>query len=254
MRYTKKLHVQPLAAALIGLGLSLSIPATGFAGEGSEYLTNSAGEVVMTGYKECWTALGGLEAPIEACGDTISVAKFEEADSDGDGVPDGEDQCPDTPQGVEVDENGCPIDTDGDGVPDYLDKCPGTPAGSKVDSKGCKIIEDLVLKVTTDHFKFDSSKLEPGMINQLDEVMAKIAASPGDEKLQIIGHTDSTGPESYNQDLSERRAKAVADYLAEQGMSSDKLAVKGMGESQPVAENDTREGRSMNRRVEILTR
>jgi len=63
-------------------------------------------------------------------------------DSDGDGVPDKLDECPNTPKGVAVDEKGCPLDSDGDGVPDYLDKCPDTPAGVKVDAKGCPIDSD----------------------------------------------------------------------------------------------------------------
>ena len=63
-------------------------------------------------------------------------------DSDGDGVPDDLDKCPDTPKGVKVDANGCPIDSDGDGVPDYLDKCPDTPKGVKVDASGCPIDSD----------------------------------------------------------------------------------------------------------------
>ncbi|GAA5215932.1 OmpA family protein [Corallincola platygyrae] len=63
-------------------------------------------------------------------------------DEDGDGVPDGEDQCPNTPEGVKVDAVGCPIDSDGDGVPDYLDKCPGTPANAPVDSNGCPLDSD----------------------------------------------------------------------------------------------------------------
>lgn len=63
-------------------------------------------------------------------------------DSDGDGVPDNLDKCPNTPQGVKVDKNGCPIDSDGDGVPDYLDKCPNTPKGVKVDKDGCPLDSD----------------------------------------------------------------------------------------------------------------
>ena len=66
----------------------------------------------------------------------------EELDSDGDGVPDTLDKCPNTPMGVEVDANGCPLDADGDGVPDYLDKCPDTPKGVKVDAKGCPADSD----------------------------------------------------------------------------------------------------------------
>ena len=63
-------------------------------------------------------------------------------DADGDGVPDHLDTCPDTPKGVEVDAEGCPIDSDGDGVPDYLDRCPGTPAGVEVDTNGCPVDSD----------------------------------------------------------------------------------------------------------------
>jgi outer membrane protein OmpA-like peptidoglycan-associated protein len=63
-------------------------------------------------------------------------------DSDGDGVPDYLDKCPNTPAGVKVDANGCPLDSDGDGVPDYLDKCPNTPAGVKVDANGCPLDSD----------------------------------------------------------------------------------------------------------------
>ena len=63
-------------------------------------------------------------------------------DSDGDGVPDSRDACPNTPTGVKVDENGCPLDADGDGVPDYLDKCPDTPNGVKVDASGCPLDSD----------------------------------------------------------------------------------------------------------------
>ncbi len=243
--------IQPLTTAIVCLGIGVAVQSTGVQ---AGYLTNSYGEVVISGAKECWNISDGLEGPVEACGDMIEVAAVEQLDSDGDGVSDSQDECPDTPQGVEVDENGCPKDADGDGVPDYLDKCPGTPAGAKVDSQGCEIIDDLVLKVTADHFKFDSAKLEAGMINALDQVMAKVNASPGDEQLEIVGHTDSTGPDSYNQGLSERRASSVADYLAQQGFPQANLSVNGMGESQPVADNGTREGRSMNRRVEILTR
>lgn len=71
-----------------------------------------------------------------------SYALFGDEDSDGDGIGDNDDQCPDTPSGVEVSEDGCPIDTDRDGVPDYLDSCPLTPSGVVVDSRGCPLDSD----------------------------------------------------------------------------------------------------------------
>ncbi|MDT4885035.1 Outer membrane protein A [compost metagenome] len=67
----------------------------------------------------------------------------------------------------------------------------------------------------------------------------------------MIGHTDNVGSDHYNQGLSERRAQSVADFLASQGVPADKLTSQGLGESQPVADNDSDEGRAQNRRVEI---
>lgn len=72
----------------------------------------------------------------------FTFALFSEKDSDGDGIVDSKDACPDTPPGVKVDKFGCPIDTDGDGIPDYLDECPDTPAGVNVDRRGCPIDTD----------------------------------------------------------------------------------------------------------------
>ncbi len=72
----------------------------------------------------------------------ISFSFFSDFDSDGDGVPDSKDQCPNTPPGIKVDANGCPLDSDNDGVPDYLDKCPNTPKGVAVDKDGCPLDSD----------------------------------------------------------------------------------------------------------------
>jgi OOP family OmpA-OmpF porin len=144
-------------------------------------------------------------------------------------------------------------DADGDGVPDDRDACAATPLGAKVDSRGCQIIENVVINVTADHFAFDSAELKPKMKAELDTVVSRIRGSKGNEQLVIVGHTDSTGPEDYNQGLSERRAQAAADYLASQGISASNMTIKGMGENVPVADNGTREGRAMNRRVEIIT-
>lgn len=72
-------------------------------------------------------------------GGLLGALLCQPTDTDGDGVPDHRDSCPDTPKGVAVDDKGCPLDSDGDGVPDYLDKCPDTPKGAKVDESGCEI-------------------------------------------------------------------------------------------------------------------
>ena len=217
-----------IAAMLAPVGLVIGLSAGVAQAEDKPVWTGKAGGVV-TRYGECWQGKGGTMA--ENC--------MSDKDSDGDGVPDSRDRCPNTPKGVQVDEHGCPLDSDGDGVPDYLDKCPGTPKGAKVDKDGCEIMADLTIQTTADHFDFDSAVLKPAMKSEL---------------LEIIGHTDSTGPEDYNQGLSERRAQAAADYLAGKGVAASKMTVKGMGESAPAHDNSTREGRAMNRRVELRTK
>jgi OOP family OmpA-OmpF porin len=228
----------PLALA-IGLGMS----ASAIAETDLDYVGASGG-VLTDSYGSCVRSLGPF-APREACGD--------DADSDGDGVPDSRDKCPGTPPGVQVDEDGCPLDSDGDGVPDYKDKCPGTPPGARVNADGCEIMADVTIDLVNDEFDFDSARLKPAMKAALDDVAAKVMATQGDEHLEIIGHTDSVGSDAYNQGLSERRATATADYLMSQGIAADHITTKGMGESNPVASNSTAAGRSKNRRVEILS-
>jgi OOP family OmpA-OmpF porin len=168
-------------------------------------------------------------------------------DSDGDGVPDSIDRCPNTPHGVAVDAGGCPLDSDHDGVPDYLDQCPGTPAGLKVDERGCEI-EELVL--TGVNFETNSAKLTADSFAVLDKVVDVLRLRPN-AKTEIHGYTDSRGPEAYNLKLSERRAAAVVQYLAEHGIAGPHLSARGFGKANPVATNDTAEGRAQNRRVTV---
>lgn len=261
-----------LLAAPLALAVGLGITADAFAG--SKGYTNASKGVLKNGYGECVRSLGPF-VPMAECGDIMDEdgdgvnddkdkcpgtpkgikvdAKGCPLDADGDGVPDHKDRCPNTPKGVKVDKAGCPVDSDGDGVPDYKDKCPGTPAGAKVDANGCEIVGNVTIDLVEDEFDFDSANLLPHMMAALDDVAGRIMASTGDETLVIVGHTDSVGSEVYNQGLSERRAAAVADYLVSQGVSADAISTKGMGESQPVADNSTAGGRAKNRRVEILT-
>lgn len=139
------------------------------------------------------------------------------------------------------------LDSDGDGVIDRLDRCPDTPAGEKVNAYGCP---DILLTLTGVNFKFDKSDIEPEserILNQAVEALNK--ASSVD--VHILGHTDSIGSDAYNQSLSERRANAVRDYLIGKGISGARLTADGSGESRPVASNDTEDGRHQNRRVEL---
>ena len=235
--------------APVGLAVGLAMGGVANADTHGPYLNDSSGKMVFNGAGECWKTVGGIDLPVPECGDAVMGPK----DSDGDGVVDSRDECPDTPKGVPVNASGCPRDSDGDGVADSMDKCPGTERGAKVDVNGCAMAADMVsINSKVDHFDFDSSMLKDTMMSILDGVANMLNSTPAEEKLEIVGHTDSTGPDAYNQKLSERRAQSVADFLAGKGVSN--MSIKGMGESEPVADNSTREGRAMNRRVEIHTK
>jgi OOP family OmpA-OmpF porin len=190
----------------------------------------------------------GVYDNLDRCPNTPKRAKVDRMgcplDSDGDGVYDYLDQCPNTPSGVRVDREGCPPDSDGDGVPDHMDECPDTPKGATVNSVGCWALKGVAL---FDHNKWE---LKPEACPLLDEVVTILKKNRGIEG-EIQGHTDSTGPEAYNQRLSEKRAQAVVDYLVQHGIDPGRFTVRGYGESRPMASNDTKEGRQENRRVEL---
>jgi outer membrane protein OmpA-like peptidoglycan-associated protein len=136
-----------------------------------------------------------------------------------------------------------PRDTDADGITDNIDKCPNTARGEKVDPVGCAY--NVRLNVL---FATNSATLQSESGAELDRIVAALNSTPTLFAI-IEGHTDSTGPAAYNQSLSERRAKSVADYLMEHGVNSSRLQWKGYGASQPIADNTTAEGRAQNRRV-----
>ena len=197
-----------------------------------------------------WGAPAPVAAPIReetAPAPPPPAAPLPPKDSDGDGVPDDIDECPNTPPGVKVDAKGCPLDSDHDGVPDYLDKCPGTPLGIKVDANGCEI-EEIVLKGV--NFDFDSAKLSASSESVLDDVVTLLKLRPGSPAI-LGGHTDSRGKAAYNHALSQRRANAVRDYLVAKGIPAASLTAKGYGDTRPLASNKTDEGRAQNRRVTL---
>jgi len=174
-------------------------------------------------------------------------------DSDGDGVPDSHDKCPGTPAGVEVDSNGCALDSDGDGVADYMDQCPDTSAGVAVDSVGCPLPGETLLILNNVNFDFNSAQLTSESETILEQAVTVLKQNTG-VSVNIEGHTDSRGAESYNQQLSEKRAASVRDYLISRGVDASNLNSVGKGENSPLASNDTKDGRSKNRRVEFIVR
>ena len=99
-------------------------------------------------------------------------------------------------------------------------------------------------------FAYDRYDIQPQFRTTLDEIAETLRAYPS-TLIDVYGHTDSTGTDAYNQTLSERRAQSVANYLIAQGVSPTRIATRGFGESQPIATNDTEEGRAANRRVEL---
>ncbi len=173
-------------------------------------------------------------------------------DRDGDGVIDNEDSCPDTAGPAE--NAGCPYsDIDGDGVYDKDDRCPQTPG--VVENQGCPEIkqeEQEVLNTAFANLEFETGKavIAGSSFESLDK-LAELLVTKTDWKLEIAGHTDNVGSDAANMTMSEKRAKAVGSYLNSKGVANDRLIVKWFGESQPIADNDTPEGRAKNRRVEM---
>lgn len=119
--------------------------------------------------------------------------------------------------------------------------------GVSVNREGERIILNMPSNIT---FETDQAEISSRFYNVLNSV-AQVLDEYEKTIVDITGHTDSTGEESYNLNLSQRRATNVAQYLIAQGVNSTRIAAQGMGESQPIASNDTPEGRQANRRVEI---
>lgn len=142
-------------------------------------------------------------------------------------------------------------DSDGDGVVDPRDRCPDTRAGERVDGEGCALPRIITLKGV--NFETASSHLRQDSRGILDETVETVKRHP-DIQFEVAGHTDNQGSERYNQQLSRARAQSVREYLVSKGVNAAQLSVAGYGESQPVASNDSAAGREENRRVELRTR
>ena len=194
----------------------------------------------------------------DKCPDEPGLAEFLGcADKDGDKVTDKEDNCPDV-AGV-VDNKGCPWeDTDKDGILDKDDECPAV-AGIK-EMKGCpalapvlkeeeqKIIENAV---NSFEFAFGKDVISPSSYPGLNDLAELIKKHTGEWALKLSGHTDNQGDADKNMALSEKRVKEVKKYLEGKGVSSDNIITEWFGQTMPIADNATEEGRQKNRRVEM---
>jgi OOP family OmpA-OmpF porin len=195
------------------------------------------------------TDADGVLDPKDECPDTPAGEIVDTRgcllDGDKDGVPDMSDKCPKTRAGAVVDGLGCELDDDKDGVVNLNDSCPDTPEGFKVDEVGCPIVKTLKL-----HFEFGSAKIAPESEAVVAEYAQFLKESPS-YKAIVMGHTDNVGSDQSNKALSEARAQSVKAMLVENGIDPQRLKTEGKGESQPVASNDTAEGRAKNRRIEV---
>jgi OOP family OmpA-OmpF porin len=142
-------------------------------------------------------------------------------------------------------------DSDNDGVPDQNDRCPGTLEGLATDNRGCAAkAEQSSVRLEGVTFELNSARLTPQAEDTLSRVTEALRGEPN-LRAEIAGHTDSSGDAGYNQRLSQERANSVLAFLVSQGIDRDRLVARGYGEERPVASNDTPDGRVRNRRVEF---
>jgi outer membrane protein OmpA-like peptidoglycan-associated protein len=175
-------------------------------------------------------------------------------DRDGDGIPDRDDQCPREPGPAPT---GCPPDADDDDIPDSEDKCPTEPETRNgfEDDEGCPdivpaefadlagILEGILFDTDKDVIKKESKPI----LDRAVEVLQKYPQV----RIEISGHTDSAGGYEHNVDLSQRRAESVKTYLIDAGIDAGRIETRGAGPNEPIATNDTKEGRAQNRRIEV---
>ena len=173
-------------------------------------------------------------------------------DTDGDGLLDKDDECP-TIKGPK-ENKGCPFkDSDGDGLLDKDDDCPMTPGPKS--NKGCPVIDEEVaevIKMAFENLEFETNKdiILPNSKPALDQ-LAEVLIKRTNWNLQISGHTDNVGEDNANMVLSKKRAEALKSYMISKGITETRLMVQFFGETKPIADNNTAEGRKKNRRVEM---
>ncbi len=243
------------------VGLSMPLGATYSAP------VDSDGDGVADYNDECPRTPLGARVDARGCPITVQV----EMDSDGDSIPDRIDNCPNTPPNVGVDASGCPVitkrdvkvleekikpkrvvkkrrslDSDGDGVNDSEDECPNTPKGFSVNEIGCPVKKNLQIR-----FEVNSATVPIDQQWKIREFAAFLKKYPN-AKVDIVGYTDSSGNPDKNLYLSQRRAQSVKELLISYGIKASRIKAIGKGDLNPIASNDTPEGREQNRRIEAV--
>ncbi len=192
--------------------------------------------------------------PDEA-GDGDDGCPTKERDSDGDGIPDSRDRCPekwsDNP-------GGCPIpDDDGDGIMNVDDSCPDEAEvyNKFRDKDGCpderpSEIDEFTGVIKGINFASGKARIRRDSYKVLKKAIRVLNKYP-ELRIEVIGHTDSVGSRTSNVDLSERRAESVKQYLVDSGIDATRIETKGLGPDEPIADNETKSGRADNRRIEF---
>jgi OOP family OmpA-OmpF porin len=199
----------------------------------------------------------GKSDEVDQCPDVASAlpSGCPDPDPDKDGIPSETDQCPDV---AGVGPTGCPDpDPDKDGISGADDQCPNdaeVPNGFQ-DKDGCpdelpEKIQKFSGAIQGIYFEFGKAVIQQASFPVLDEAASVLAEYP-DLRIRIAGHTDSKGTPERNLELSQQRAQAVADYLINKGVETNRIESVGHGEDQPIAPNDTEQGRKQNRRIEF---
>jgi outer membrane protein OmpA-like peptidoglycan-associated protein len=193
----------------------------------------------------------GVNDEMDSCKTVPGSAKYHGCpipDSDQDGVNDEEDSCKNIAGSAKY--HGCPIpDSDHDGVNDELDKCPDLPGPAE--NQGCPVAainKRAQLLAASIMFNSNSTVLTGSSYPAIRELADSLKANP-DMNLLIEGHTDNTGQPAYNMKLSIDRANAVKKVLLSQGVSENRIQIKGYGDTEPISDNKTAAGKARNRRV-----
>jgi OOP family OmpA-OmpF porin len=212
-----------------------------------------------------------MKADLDCRNDPEDVDEFEDEDgcpdpdNDKDGIldhPEKTDTCPNEPEDFDQfeDADGCPeLDNDKDTIPDAQDQCPNPPDledfDGDADTDGCP---DLAVKldpcaIKLDdkvYFEFNKYNVDPKSFKLLDDVVTVMNQNP-DITIEVGGHTDSKGGDSYNKKLSQKRVDSVRQYIIGKGIKDSRITAVGYGEERPIDTNRTNEGRANNRRVEF---